>query len=143
MDDRDSRGGTGRNTPNLTVSGPASTEPTADRGIERISPGAAAQGTRRDHDAGRFRDRLPVGDPAATPLGTDSETAGIRQAEGSMESPATSTAAPSTREPGHPAGHARGDYERGALRWVWVGAAGVVALLFGLMVFVGVVGRTT
>lgn len=33
---------------------------------------------RRDIDAGRTGDKVPVSDPAAAPLGADAETAGVR-----------------------------------------------------------------
>lgn len=71
------------------------------------SPGSRSAQVREAHDSGRLRDKIPVADPAASPLGTDSEASGFSAGEGSMDpaSPAGGLA-PAGH---HPPGHARGD----------------------------------
>jgi len=93
-----------------------------------VSPGGRAMQARSDHDHGRYGDKIPVADPAASPLGTDSEAAGLGAPEGSME-PAAPLGGPGLRN-GHPRGHARGDMPTAATPWVWsVGAFVVIGAL--------------
>lgn len=129
----------GRNDPVRTG------EPEGERPRDAAThPGARAMQSRERHDTGAQGDKIPVSDPAATPLGTDSEAAGVRQPEGAMEPPpARDSPEPGdgfAKSGGTPHGHARGEYETGSGRWVWIGAAAAVALLLGLMVFVVTVG---
>lgn len=114
-------------TPRDSAETPRDTAPAGD------APGARADRTRATHDRGGFRDKIPVADPAATPLGTDSEASGGAAAaapEGSR--PPGPTGGPSPGTP-HPSGQARGDVPRGATRWFWVGGAALVAMLAGLL----------
>ncbi len=68
-------------------------------------PNMGAQRLRHDIDSGRTGDKIPAEDPAAAPLGTDDEAAGIRTPE-SAASPATGGHA--TPPPGHAKGHEKG-----------------------------------
>jgi hypothetical protein len=59
------------------------------------TPGAEAARLRADIDSGRTADKIPVSDPAASPLGTDDEAAGVTNSaaeiaaarEGSVKAP--------------------------------------------------------
>jgi len=99
------------------------------------SAGSEAAQTRARHDQGRYRDKIPVADPAASPLGTDSEAAGVSIPEGAIEpaSPAGSMASQDT----HPQGHARGEVPQGAEPWLWVmgGAVGVIVVALTVLLF--------
>lgn len=98
-------------------------------------PGSRAMQTRDRHDSGAMGDKVGVSDPAATPLGTDSETSGVREPEGSLD-PVDDAPKPGLAESSAvPHGHARGDYERGSGRYIWMTAAAAVALLLALIVF--------
>ncbi|WP_114392484.1 hypothetical protein [Oleisolibacter albus] len=100
------------------------------------SPGARAQQARSLHDHGRYSDKIPVNDPAMSPLGTDSEAAGQSVPEGAQEtvSPTASPEATAAMDAPaannrRPAGHARGEVPRGATPWIWV--LGSLLLILG------------
>lgn len=78
-------------------------------GGEPTSPGSRSSQARARHDNGQYRDKIPVKDPAASPLGTDSEASGFSTGEGSMEPAPAGGFAPADS---HPAGHARGGEAR-------------------------------
>lgn len=83
-------------------------QPPPERGsATEASAGSREAQTRYLHDHGRYRDKIPVPDPATTPLGTDSEASGFRAGEGSME-PTSPVGGPAP-ENHRPSGHARGD----------------------------------
>lgn len=105
------------------------------------APGSRAQQTRTAHDQGSLRDKIPMEDPAASPLGTDSEATGVREPEGSQppaagpaaaQAPGGAAAGMAPKET-RPPGHARGHTPRGAERWIWVGGAVGVSLLLGVV----------
>lgn len=95
-------------------------------------PGARAQQARHMHDHGMYRDKIAVSDPAATPLGTDSEAAGDHVPEGSVE-PAAPMDAPAANN--HtPYGHARGEVPQRSTAIVWTLGAVVGAVVLGLVI---------
>ncbi|WP_119679288.1 hypothetical protein [Indioceanicola profundi] len=70
------------------------------------SAGSRSSQARAMHDDGQYRDKIPVKDPATSPLGTDSEASGARAGEGSMDP--TSPMGGTAEAHYHPAGHAAG-----------------------------------
>ena len=85
-------------------------------------PTVDAQRLRADIDAGRTGDKIPVGDPAAAPLGTDDEAAGTRPT-----GPLTPPGAPK-HHPSPPPGHEKGD-EIGSARGLGVATASMLAVV--------------
>lgn len=77
------------------------TQPPDDRNVPK--PSMAAQRLRDSIDKGLTGDKVPAADPAAAPLGTDDEAAGVRTAH--HEAPG----APVPEEQRAPPGHAKGD----------------------------------
>ena len=84
-------------------------------------PTADAQRLRHDIDSGRTGDKIPVEDPAAAPLGTDDEAAGVRMPESGSPTPREGHPAP-------PSGHAKG-HENGAARGLGVAVASMLAVI--------------
>lgn len=88
---------------------------------------------RQDIDAGATGDKVPMLDPAASPLGTNAEAAGTPPREAEVKK-ALATERGSRRSPQHPADRAE---DRGgarlALGVLLLAALGVLAALLGRM----------
>jgi hypothetical protein len=69
---------------------------------ETRTPNMAAQRLRESIDRGETGDKIPAADPAAAPLGTDDEAAGMRPP------PNVAPKSPVPREQRAPAGHEKG-----------------------------------
>lgn len=102
-------------------------------GPETIPPNPA--GLRHAIDTGRTGDKVPVGDPAAAPLGTDEEAAGTPPSR-----EAVAMALQQEVRPDLDAGrNARGREARHASDWLPGLAVGLVALLViaGVIIYAG------
>ncbi|HYG88076.1 MAG TPA: hypothetical protein VD978_17645 [Azospirillum sp.] len=106
-------------------------KPRADEGATP-PPDMAAQRLRYDIDSGRTGDKIPFPDPAAAPLGTDAEAAGMRDAE---------TAPPGAPHTGarYPEGHQRGS-EIGAGKGLGVAVASMIVVVLVVLVVMMVAG---
>lgn len=100
---------------------------------ESAPPDMAAQHLRRDIDTGRTGDKIAAEDPAAAPLGTDAEAAGMTGAE----APPPSTPNPNAphKSPRYPEGHQKGS-EIGPGKGLGVAVASLVAVVLAVLAMV-------